>query len=408
MTVRKQSVADHSRQACQVASRHDHSLLPYGDISSILQHRDPAQACSISCFTLSNKKVRRGWSFPDGTVCKIDGDHSTKHSFCIHGVCQHFSCNSDSTYYLHPDLCRSGANTHRDENLSLESSKLKGWTKWQPSSKCTFSCLVPARGLQMMTRRCTASVCEGIDSTLGLCEDTASGCRKLITPFQYASQTCENFRISKLSGIGMQLTNTATDPDRACQVACQDREISYRFYMVSGEKGWFPYGTDCSRGIGSKDAYCVKGRCLEFGLDGTPLYVPHLGEEKAIHYLFKRSLILNTTARVAGSIDQEYLEQIVRDFNKTLNSNDEEEEKSPDFDVNFDEPVDIPEPELPDFSKGGFLGKSGRNLDDFDRSDQFLADVKIVYKDSASSCPKLVFDYLILIPVIIVFIHILE
>ena len=32
--------------------------------------------------------------------------------------------------------------------------------------------------------------------------------------------------------------------------------------MVSGEKGWFPYGTDCSRGIGSKDAYCVKGRCL--------------------------------------------------------------------------------------------------------------------------------------------------
>ena len=178
--------------------------------------------------------------------------------------------------------------------------------------------------------------------------------------------------------------------------------------MVSGEKGWFPYGTDCSRGIGSKDAYCVKGRCLEFGLDGTPLYVPHLGEEKAIHYLFKRSLILNTTARVAGSIDQEYLEQIVRDFNKTLNSNDEEEEKSPDFDVNFDEPVDIPEPELPDFSKGGFLGKSGRNLDDFDRSDQFLADVKIVYKDSASSCPKLVFDYLILIPVIIVFIHILE
>ena len=82
--------------------------------------------------------------------------------------------------------------------------------------------------LNYLNIRCTASVCEGIDSTLGLCEDRASGCRKLITPFQYASQTCENFRISKLSGIGMQLTNTATDPDRACQVACQDREISYR------------------------------------------------------------------------------------------------------------------------------------------------------------------------------------
>ena len=144
--------------------------------------------------------------------------------------------------------------------------------------------------------------------------------------------------------------------------------------MVSGEKGWFPYGTDCSRGIGSKDAYCVKGRCLEFGLDGTPLYAPLLGEEKTIHYLFKRSLILNTTTRIAGSIDQEYLEQIVRDFNKTLNSNNNEaKDESSEVDVNFDEPVDIPEPEVPDFSKNGFLGKSGRNLEDeFDKSDQLV------------------------------------
>ena len=161
--------------------------------------------------------------------------------------------------------------------------------------------------------------------------------------------------------------------------------------MVSGEKGWFPYGTDCSRGIGSKDAYCVKGRCLEFGLDGTPLYVPLLGEENAIHYLFKRSLILNTTTRIAGSIDQEYLEQIVRDFNKTLNSNNEEgNEGLSTFDVNFDEPVDIPEPEVPDFSKESLLNKSGRDLDELDESDEFLADVTIVYKDSASRSHKLI------------------
>ena len=31
-----------------------------------------------------------------------------------------------------------------------------------------------------------------------------------------------------------------------------------RFYMVSGEKGWFPYGTDCSRGIDRREAYCIK------------------------------------------------------------------------------------------------------------------------------------------------------
>ena len=29
-------------------------------------------------------------------------------------------------------------------------------------------------------------------------------------------------------GIGMQLTSTAVDPDRACKVACQDRDFSYR------------------------------------------------------------------------------------------------------------------------------------------------------------------------------------
>ena len=34
------------------------------------------------------------------------------------------------------------------------------------------------------------------------------------------------------------------------------------------------------------------------------------------HAVFKRSLILNSTSRVAGSIDQEYLQQIVRDFNR--------------------------------------------------------------------------------------------
>ena len=85
---------------------------------------------------------------------------------------------------------------------------------------------------------------------------------KLITPFQFASQTCDNFKISKLSGIGMQLSSTKADPDRACKVACQDRDFSYRFYMVSGEKGWFPYGTDCSRGLGTKDSFCVKvGLC---------------------------------------------------------------------------------------------------------------------------------------------------
>jgi hypothetical protein len=52
------------------------------------------------------------------------------------------------------------------------------------------------------------------------------------------------------------------DPDRPCRVACQDDEVNHRFYMVNGEDGWFPFGTDCSRGVLEKRAYCVSGKCL--------------------------------------------------------------------------------------------------------------------------------------------------
>ena len=143
-----------------------------------------------------------------------------------------------------------------------------------------------------------------------------------------------------------QLESTAGDPDRACRVACQDSTVSHRwstihtptpacrFYMVTGEKGWLPYGTDCS-GEARREAYCVKGRCLEFGGDGTPLYEPGPGEQPRFRRALvtgeevpmeevlwregraRRSLMLNST-RVAGSIDQEYLREIVRDFNRYI------------------------------------------------------------------------------------------
>ena len=66
MTERKLSVADHSRQSCQAASRQDSNLLPYGDVSSLLEGTSRVAACSVSCYTLDNVKVTRGWTFPDG------------------------------------------------------------------------------------------------------------------------------------------------------------------------------------------------------------------------------------------------------------------------------------------------------------------------------------------------------
>ena len=52
-------------------------------MSSLLEHDNPAQACSVSCYTSSNLKVSRGWTFPDGTVCKVKGRSSDQLSFCI-------------------------------------------------------------------------------------------------------------------------------------------------------------------------------------------------------------------------------------------------------------------------------------------------------------------------------------
>lgn len=52
------------------------------------------------------------------------------------------------------------------------------------------------------------------------------------------------------------------DPDRACRIACQDESVLHRFYLVNGEDGWFPFGTDCTKGDTTKRAFCIRGKCL--------------------------------------------------------------------------------------------------------------------------------------------------
>ena len=126
-----------------------------------------------------------------------------------------------------------------------------------------------------------------------------------------------------------------------------------------------------------------QGRCLEFGPDGTPLYVPAFTtDHHESHHLFKRSLIFNTTGRgrVVGSIDQKYLEQIVRDFNKTINGETGQEQSSS---VIFDEPIDIPEPELNQITTNVFQNSSDdSDWEGYQVEDEFLADLDIVYREN--------------------------
>lgn len=52
------------------------------------------------------------------------------------------------------------------------------------------------------------------------------------------------------------------DPDRSCRLACQDDRVLHRFYLVNGEDGHFPFGTDCSRGDATKKSFCISGKCV--------------------------------------------------------------------------------------------------------------------------------------------------
>ena len=105
--------------------------------------------------------------------------------------------------------------------------------------------------------------------------------------------------------------------------------------------------------------------------------------------------------RVVGSIDQKYLEQIVQDFNKTINGGMEEEENLHQSSlVIFDDPIDIPEPELSEITTKVFQTASvddntEETVDDdlwenVDVSDEFLADIDIIYKDVTSDCNNLI------------------
>lgn len=59
--------------------------------------------------------------------------------------------------------------------------------------------------------------------------------------------------------------------DRPCRLACQDQTVQHRFYIVNGEVGWFPFGTDCARGDPDRQAFCLSGKCLVSNLKENKL-----------------------------------------------------------------------------------------------------------------------------------------
>ncbi|EFA06592.2 A disintegrin and metalloproteinase with thrombospondin motifs adt-1 isoform X2 [Tribolium castaneum] len=331
LNVPRLTIREFAEQICTRATDVDKDLTGLGmqKLSS-----DPEEACLVWCQKRNGGTKSRGWTFPDGTVCQTRRSLYGKSSYCINGRCEEFVCDSfeQATFAQMPELCP----VERTDNELLWRTGLRGRSnavvKWKSASGCHFNCISPGTGVRLVM-----SKGKHAKSSIQLCQPDQYGCGRIKSPFQHASMICNKYkdRVGRLSGIGMQIPPAVEDPDRPCRVACQDENISHRYYLVNGEEGWFPFGTDCSRSGAEKKAYCISGKCLEFGSDKTPLSeseftLPLLSRSR-------RSLELNST-RVMAKLNQRQLEQIIKELNRTLSGNVKSDYR---FDIDLSNPIHV-------------------------------------------------------------------
>lgn len=172
--------------------------------------------------------------------------------------------------------------------------------QWIVKSGCHFSCMEQSSGIQVVAsikdRSMNIQLCQAqidvssLPSQLTRLGDfwtrlSFQACDKLQTTREFATKLCKNYqsKVRGLSGSGIQISPSVNDPDRGCKVACQDEHIAYRFYLVNGEQGYFPFGTKCSRADDNR--YCVNGKCLEFDENDIPFVEPQIS---LAHYRSKR------------------------------------------------------------------------------------------------------------------------
>ncbi|XP_044263790.1 A disintegrin and metalloproteinase with thrombospondin motifs adt-1-like [Tribolium madens] len=331
LNVPRLTIREFAEQICTRAKDVDKELTGSGmqKLSS-----DPEEACVVWCQKRNGGTKSRGWTFPDGTVCQTRRSLYGKSSFCINGRCEEFVCDSyeEVAFAQMPELCP----VDRTDNELLWRTGLRGRSnaivKWKSASGCHFNCISPGTGVRLVM-----SKGKHAKSSIQLCQPDQYGCGRIKSPFQHASMICSKYkeRVGRLSGIGMQIPPALEDPDRPCRVACQDENISHRYYLVNGEEGWFPFGTDCSRSSAEKKAYCISGKCLEFGPDDTPMSeseftLPLLSRNR-------RSLELNST-RVMAKLNQHQLEQIISELNRTLTGKVTNEHR---FDIDLNNPIHV-------------------------------------------------------------------
>ncbi|XP_018565898.1 A disintegrin and metalloproteinase with thrombospondin motifs adt-1-like [Anoplophora glabripennis] len=327
------TIREFAEQICGRARDVDKDLTGSGmqKISS-----DPEEACLVWCQKRNGGTKSRGWTFPDGTACQTRRNRYGRASYCIKGKCEEFTCDSfdETAFSLSPDLCP----IDKDDNEITWRTNLRRReaVRWKSASGCHYNCISPGSGIRLVTLKGKFG-----KSSIQLCQPDKYGCGRVKSPFQHASMVCAKYKekVRRLSGLGMQISPAVEDPDRPCRVACQDDSISHRFYLVNGEEGWFPFGTDCSRGNSDKKAYCVSGKCLEFGSDDTPLSeseftLPLLSRSR-------RSLENNNATKITAKLDEKQLEEIISELNKTLLGSSNQASGTHQFNIDLSNPIHV-------------------------------------------------------------------
>lgn len=143
-------------------------------------------------------------------------------------------------------------------------------------------------------------------------------------------------KVRGLSGKGMQISPSVEDPDRGCRVACQDKFIGHRFYLVNSDHGFFPYGTKCSFKDDDK-RYCVNGKCLKFGGDDTPVHGDfhnnfNIRSKRSIANRNRRHYTYYTPVNYNESVSQEYLNRLLLKFD--FQSSDKDKIEGNQIDLN--------------------------------------------------------------------------
>ncbi|XP_024083646.1 A disintegrin and metalloproteinase with thrombospondin motifs adt-2 isoform X2 [Cimex lectularius] len=227
---------------------------------------DSEEACTVWCHKRKTGLDSKGWAFPDGTTCQTSRRHTPM--YCISGVCQEFKCNGgpEEIFILNSNTCSNTNFVSRDKRREVPVGV------WTPISECYFNCISPGLGLQLVEKR-ACRYCN-TTSSIQICQPNTKSCQNIISPTEHATNVCTKYsqKVRRLSGFGMQLSPSNDESDRSCRIACQDETVANRFYLVNGEEGWFPFGTDCAKGDPTKKTYCVSGKCLHFGSDGSPVY----------------------------------------------------------------------------------------------------------------------------------------